>query len=86
MGKTMRVVMFFLRFLVEKVANILNYTMTYKDKVLTEELYDIESNEFQRIALEAQKVGTRFGLYTSNQNNGIKRNVKEEIKLGMDNI
>ena len=40
------------------MANILNYTMTYKDKVFTEELYDNESKEFQEIALEAQKVGT----------------------------
>ena len=55
--------------------------MTYKVKVFTKELYDIESEEFQKIALEAQKMGTRFGLYTSNQNNGIKCNVKEEIKL-----
>lgn len=55
--------------------------MTYKDKVFTKELYDIESEEFQKIALEAKKVGTRFGLYTSNQNSGIKRNLKEEIKL-----
>ena len=44
----------------EKVANILNYTMTYKDKVFTEELYDNGSKEFQEIALEAQKVGTRL--------------------------
>lgn len=41
--------------------------MTYKDKVFTKELYDIESEEFQKIALEAQKVGTGFGLYTSNK-------------------
>ena len=75
-GKMMRV-----WFLLEKVANILNYTMTYKDKVFTKELYDIGSEEFQKIALEAQKVGTRFGLYTSNQNSGIKRILKEEIKL-----
>ena len=38
-----------------KVASILNYTMTYKDKVFTKELYDNESEEFQKIALEAQK-------------------------------
>ena len=63
-----------------KVASILNYTMTYKDKVFTKELYDNESEEFQKIALEAQKVGTRFGLYSSNRNNGIKYNVKEEIE------
>ena len=62
--------------MVEKVANILNYRMTYKDKVFTKELYDIESEEFQKIALEAQKVGTGFGLYTSNKYK----------KLGMDNI
>ena len=42
------------------MANILNYTMTYKDKVFTKELYDDESEEFQKIALEAQKVGTRL--------------------------
>ena len=42
------------------MANILNYTMTYKDKVFTKELYDNESEEFQKIALEAQKVGTRL--------------------------
>ena len=29
-----------------KVAGILNYTMTYKDKVFTKELYDNESEEF----------------------------------------
>ena len=46
-------------------ANILNYTMTYKDKVFTKELYDNESEEFQKIALEAQRVGTRFGQNTS---------------------
>ena len=63
-----------------KVASILNYTMTYKDKVFTKELYDNESEEFQKIALEAQKVGTHFGLYTSNRNNGIKYKVKEEIE------
>ena len=34
--------------------------MTYKDKVFTKELYDNESKEFQKIALEAQKVGTRL--------------------------
>ena len=63
-----------------KVASILNYTMTYKDKVFTKELYDNESEEFQKIALEAQEVGTRFGLCTSNRNNGIKYKVKEEIE------
>ena len=46
-------------------ANILNYTMTYKDKVFTKELYDNESEEFQKIALEAQRVGTRFVPNTS---------------------
>ena len=46
--------------MLEKVANILNYTMTYKDKIFTKELYDNESEEFQKIALEAQKVGTRL--------------------------
>ena len=46
-------------------ANILNYTMTYKDKVFTKELYDNESEEFQKIVLEAQRVGTRFGQNTS---------------------
>ena len=54
--------------------------MTYKDKVFTKELYDNESEEFQKIALEAQEVGTRFGLCTSNRNNGIKYKVKEEIE------
>lgn len=34
--------------------------MTYKDIVFTQELYDNESEEFQKIALEAQKVGTRL--------------------------
>lgn len=43
-----------------KVANILNYTMTYKDKVFTKELYDNESEEFQKIALEVQKVKKAF--------------------------
>ena len=62
------------------MVNILNYTMTYKDEVFTKELYDNESEEFQKIALKAQKVGTRFGLYASNRNNGIKYKVKEEIK------
>ena len=52
--------MLYLWFFVEKVANILNYTMTYKDKIYTKELYDNESEEFQKIALEAQKVGTRL--------------------------
>ena len=47
------------------MANILNYTMTYKDKIFTKELYDNESEEFQKIALEAQRVGTRFGQNTS---------------------
>ena len=42
------------------MANILNYTMTYRDKIFTKELYDNESEEFQKIALEAQKVGTRL--------------------------
>ena len=51
--------------LVGKEANILNYMMTYKDKVFTKELYDNESEEFQKIALEAQMVGTRFGQNTS---------------------
>ena len=51
--------------LLGKEANILNYTMTYKDKVFTKELYDNESEEFQKIALEAQRVGTRFGQNTS---------------------
>ena len=51
--------------LVGNEANILNYTMTYKDKVFTKELYDNESEEFQKIALEAQRVGTRFGQNTS---------------------
>lgn len=46
--------------MLEKVANILNYTMTYKDKIFTKELYDNESEEFQKIALETQKVGTRL--------------------------
>ena len=32
-GKTMRVMMFFFMVFGRKVANILNYTMTYKDKV-----------------------------------------------------
>ena len=32
--------------LVGNEANILNYTMTYKDKVFTKELYDNESEEF----------------------------------------
>ena len=36
--------------------------MTYKNKVFTKELYDNESEEFQKIALEAQKVETRFSL------------------------
>ena len=51
--------------LVGNEANILNYTMTYKDKVFTKELYDNDSEEFQKIALEAQRVGTRFGQNTS---------------------
>ena len=46
--------------MLEKVANILNYTMTYKDKIFTKDLYDNESEEFQKTALEAQKVGTRL--------------------------
>ncbi|PFX19654.1 Proto-oncogene tyrosine-protein kinase receptor Ret [Stylophora pistillata] len=43
-----------------KVSNILNYTMTYKDQVFTKELYDNESGEFQKIALDTQKVKKAF--------------------------
>lgn len=59
---------------------LLNYTMTYKNKVFTKELYDNESEEFQKIALEAQRVETRFSLCTSNQNNSVKYEVNEKIK------
>lgn len=54
--------------------------MTYKNKVFTKELYDNESEEFQKIALLAQKVETLFSLCTSNQNNSVKYEVNEKIK------
>ena len=61
------------------MANILNYTMTYKDKIFTKELYDNESEEFQKIALETQKVGSRLVYVRQIKKNCFNCNVKEEI-------
>ena len=61
------------------MANILNYTMTYKDKIFTKELYDNESEEFQKIALETRKVGTRSVYVRQIKKNYFNCNVKEEI-------